>query len=250
MSRWPDHIAGHTSHARRGGIRNAFRYGVDYVLIYPHSDTGPLLFSRNRFNLASVHDRNHGGAPSEGRGAAWAEEVFAGAGLDLAGTRILLLTQPGFFGWVFNPVSFWLAQEGAQLRAVIAEVNNTFGDRHSYLCHQPGFAPITPQDEVKARKIFHVSPFQDTAGSYRFRFAVTPERIAIRIAHENGEEGVIATLTGVRQPLSNASLIKAALRRPAGALRTFALIHWQALKLKLKGAKWRDRPVPPEQEVS
>ena len=80
---WPDHIAGHTSHARRGGIRNAFRYGVDYVLIDPLSEARPGLFSRNGFNLSSVNDRNHGGAPGAGRGLPWAQEVFAGAGLEL-----------------------------------------------------------------------------------------------------------------------------------------------------------------------
>ncbi|MDE4173394.1 DUF1365 domain-containing protein [Phaeobacter sp. PT47_59] len=247
---WPDHIAGHTTHARRGSIRNAFRYGVDYVLIDPESDAGPGLFSRNRFNLASVDDRNHGGPVGAGRGLPWAQEVFARAGLNLEGLRILLLTQPSFLWYTFNPVSFWLAMEGEDLRAVIAEVSNTFGDRHSYLCHRDGFAPISGPDEITARKIFHVSPFQKIAGEYRFHFDIRTDRIAIRIALEDGADGVIATLAGRRQPLSNASLLRASLRRPLGAFRTIALIHWQALKLKLKGAPYRRRPLPPKQEVS
>lgn len=247
---WPDHIAGHTTHARRGGIRNAFRYGVDYVLIDPEAEAVPFLFSRNGFNLASVDDRNHGGPVGAGRGLPWARDVLANAGLDPDRVKILLLTQPRFLWYSFNPVSFWLAMEGGHLRAVIAEVSNTFGDRHSYLCHREGFAPISGTDEITARKIFHVSPFQRISGDYRFHFDIRPDRIAIRIALEDGEDGVIATLAGPRQPLSNRSLLRASLRRPFGAFRTIALIHWQALKLKLKGAPYRRRPLPPKQEVS
>lgn len=250
MSQWPDHIAGLTTHARHGQISNAFRYGVDYVLIDPRSSHGPLLFSRNRFNLASVRDRNHGGRPGKGSGVAWAESVFANAGLSLEGTTIRLLTQPGYLGHVFNPVSFWLAFRGDRLHAVIAEVNNTFGDRHSYLCHKPDFTAIAASDRLVAQKVFHVSPFQEIAGDYRFNFDITPHRIAIRIDHRNGKEGVIATLTGPRRPLTNRALLVASLRRPAGTMRTVALIYWQALKLKLKGATYRPRPTPPEHEIS
>jgi uncharacterized protein len=245
---WPQHVRGSTTHARRGQISNAFTYGVDYLLIDPVSDQGPALFSRNRWNLTSVRDRDHGGERGRGRGLPWAQEVFAGAGLRDA--RILLLTQPGFLGYIFNPVSFWLAYRGEDLCAVIAEVNNTFGDRHSYLCHLPGFAPITASARMTAQKVFHVSPFQDVAGEYEFAFDIGAARLAIRILHRNGDKGVIATLTGARERLTNRSILGACLRRPLGALRTITLIHWQALKLKLKGAVFRPRPTPPKHEVS
>ncbi|WP_293575192.1 DUF1365 domain-containing protein [Phaeobacter sp.] len=250
MTHWPDHIAGTTFHARHGEISNSFRYGVDYVLIDPRVSHGPMLFSRNRFNLAAVHDRNHGGPRDDGQGLPWAEQTFAAAGLSMEGVTVRLLTQPSFLGYVFNPVSFWLAFRGTVLHAVIAEVNNTFGDRHSYLCHKPDFTAIAPSDTLQAQKIFHVSPFQDIAGSYQFNFDITPRKIAIRIDHRNGDQGVIATLAGQRAPLSNRSLLAACLRRPAGTLRTIALIYWQALKLKIKGASYRPRPTPPEHEVS
>ncbi|UWR59884.1 DUF1365 domain-containing protein [Phaeobacter inhibens] len=250
MTQWPDHIAGQTTHARYGAIANSFRYGVDYVLIDPRAENGPLLFSRNRFNLLAVHDRNHGGAPRRGAGLPWAEQVFADAGLKMDGITIRLLTQPSYLGHIFNPVSFWLAFRGTALHAVIAEVSNTFGDRHSYVCHKPEFTAIAPSDKLQAKKIFHVSPFQQIAGDYWFNFDIGPRRIAIRIDHKNGDQGVIATLTGARQPLSNTAVLGASLRRPAGTLRTVALIYWQALKLKLKGASYRPRPTPPEHEVS
>lgn len=246
----PAFLRGSTSHTRLGGIRHGFSYAVDYVLIDPADHDGPALFSRNRFNLASVHDRNHGGLVGKGRGADWAREVFATAGLDKRRYDLRLLTQPAFLGYVFNPVSFWLALDGDTLRAVIAEVNNTFGDRHSYLCHRPGFQPIRAGDQLTAAKVFHVSPFQEIAGEYRFNFAVTPTRVAIRIEHSNGAEGVLATFTGRPEPLTNRALLFSLLARPFGAARTIALIYWQALRLKLKGAPYHRRPLPPSQEVS
>lgn len=249
MTDWPEHIAGSTTHARRGGIGNAFTYGVDYVLIDPRVKAGPALFSRNRFNLTAVHDKNHGGPNKNGRGLDWAQDVFDAAGVPKT-CKIKLLTQPSFVGYIFNPVSFWLAVDGVDLRAVIAEVNNPWGDRHSYLCHLPEFAPITARDSMHAKKLMHVSPFQDVAGDYQFNFDVTADKIAIRIGFKNGTDGVIATLTGRRRPLSNLSILRALLRRPTGALRTITLIHWQALRLKLKGAHYRARPAPPEHEVS
>ncbi|MBE1284373.1 MAG: DUF1365 family protein [Rhodobacteraceae bacterium] len=251
MSLPPEHIAGFTTHARRGNLRNAFRYGVDYLLIDPTQSRGPALFSRNRRNLMSVRDRDHGGRVGQGRGLQWAREVFETAGLEITGDRrILLLTQPNFFGYTFNPVSFWLVIEGEDLLAAIAEVTNTMRDRHSYLCHLPGFRPITKTTPLRSAKIFHVSPFQQIDGGYQFNFDIRPDRIAIRILHENGDQGVIATLWGDRKPLTNGSILRAAIRRPLGAFRTVALIYWQAVKLKLKGAPFKPRPEPPEQEVS
>lgn len=248
---WPEHLAGHTTHVRKGAVGHGFRYGVDYVLIDPDSRAGPMLFSRNAWNLTSVHDRNHGGPPKAGQGVVWARKVFSERGLGADATlRVLLLTQPGFLGYVFNPVSFWLALRGDDLVAVIAEVNNTFGDRHSYFCARAAFAPIRPTDRIAASKVFHVSPFQDVAGTYCFAFDLRADRIAIRIAYRNGDETLYATLSGARTALSNRAILAACLRRPAGAVRTIALIHWQALRLALKRAAFRPRPLPPSHEVT
>lgn len=247
----PQHLPATTTHARRGAIDNVFRYDVDFVLLDPESRSGPLLFSRNRWNLASVHDRSHGGPLRQGRGAGWARAVLAEAGFSMDGGRqLLLLTQPRFLGMVFNPVSFWLAFEGDDLRAVIAEVSTPFGDRHSYLCRRPGFAPITRETPITAPKRLHVSPFQQVAGAYDFSFHVSDDRVAIRILHRNGAEGVVATLAGSRRPLTNRAILTASLRRPLGAVRTLSLIYWQALVLKLKGARYRTRPEPPAEEVT
>ncbi|WP_439103138.1 DUF1365 domain-containing protein [Celeribacter marinus] len=248
MSAYPDHIAGQTVHARRGSIANAFRYGVDYVLIDPDSTRGPRLFSRNRFNLASVHDRDHGGPVKHGRGTVWAREIFAAEGLD--DLRLELLTQPRFMGYVFNPVSFWLGWRGPDLIAVIAEVSTPFGDRHSYLCTAPNRAAITKDIRITATKHLHVSPFQTVEGLYHFNFDIRPDKIAVRILHENGAEGVIATLSGPRKPLTNVGILRGYARRPLGAFRTIVLIHWQALILKLKGAVYRRQPPAPATDLT
>ena len=250
MSR-PLHLRGLTTHARRGALKHAFSYGVDFVLVDPDETAGPLLFSRKGFNLATLRDRDHGGRRGAGRGSAWAREMLAAAGLpEGPNSRLRLLAQPRILGAGFNPVSFWLRFEGAGLVAVIAEVNNTFGDRHSYLCHLPDFAAITPEDRIVARKIFHVSPFQEVAGAYTFAFALDDDRVSIRIVHANGAEGVVATLTGALSPLTSRAVLSTAFRRPLSPVRTIALIYWHALQLKLKGALYRDRPEPPLEELS
>lgn len=247
-----DHIAGHTWHGRKGAVENAFRYGVDYVLLEPDrsEQDAPAVFSRNRGNLVSLWDRDHGGAPGQGRGTTWVREVLAAH--DLPGVeRIELLTQPRVLGHVFNPVSFWFCRDGAgALRVVIAEVTNTFGDRHCYLCHRDDLAAITAHDRLRARKVLHVSPFQPVEGGYEFRFDIRPDRIGIWIDFTGGNGGVIATLVGPRKPLRGAGLLGAILRRPFGSRRVLALIHWQALRLWWKGARYRSRPAPPVDEVS
>ncbi len=243
-----EHIAGRTWHGRKGAIGNAFAYGIDYVLVDAEdpAPAAPWLFSRNRANLAALRDRDHGGPPGRGRGAAWVREALDERGLSHLAQRVELLAQPRVLGHVFNPVSFWLIRDRAgALRAVIAEVTNTFGDRHAYLCHRDDLGPIGAADTLRARKCFHVSPFQRIAGGYAFRFDIRPDRIAIRIDLADGADGLVATLAGPRRPLTARALAGAALRRPLGSRRVLALIHWQALKLWWKGARYLGRPAPP-----
>jgi uncharacterized protein len=242
-------IRAETFHGRKGPVQNAFRYSVDYLLLDPGAANGPRLFSRNRANLMSLHDADHGGAPGQGRGAPWARDILAQH--RLPADRLLLLAQPRLLGHVFNPVSFWLAYDHlGHLRAVIAEVSNTYGDRHSYLCHRQDRAPITREDTISAQKIFHVSPFQPVAGTYAFRFDIRPDRIGIWIDYTTSGGGLFTNLIGPRTPLTNAGILASALRRPFGSRRVLALIHWQALKLWLKRARFNHRPTPPAEDVS
>ncbi|KMW60193.1 hypothetical protein AIOL_000346 [Candidatus Rhodobacter oscarellae] len=252
MSNRVDHIRGETHHARHGAVENAFRYRVDYLCLDLEAGAGmrPAILRRNRRGLLSLWDSDHGGAPGKGRGAAWVRQVLGDHGLHLHG-RILLVAQPRVLGHVFNPVSFWLCHdEAGALRVVIAEVSNTYGDRHSYFCHRDDLAPITAADTLTARKIFHVSPFQPVEGEYSFRFDIREDRLGIWIDFRSGNGGVYATLTGKRAPATTWGLIAACLRRPFGSRRVLGLIHWQALKLWWKGAAFRNRPEPPAQEIT
>ncbi|SEP56129.1 hypothetical protein SAMN05428995_10165 [Loktanella sp. DSM 29012] len=245
------HIPGQTYHGRKGAVKNAFRYSIDYVMCDAEADvTGPGLFGRNRRGLMSLWDADHGGVVQQGSGAAWVRQTLAAAALDGI-TDISLLAQPRVLGHVFNPVSFWLCFDaGGVLRVVIAEVGNTFGDRHCYLCHHDDLAPITGRDALHARKVFHVSPFQPIAGDYTFYFDITADAVDIRIDYGRDAGGLIATLQGPRQPLTNRGILAAALRRPFGSRRVLALIHWQALKLWWKGATFRPWTPPPEDDVT
>jgi len=246
-----DHIEGLTYHGRKGSVKNAFRYSVDYVLLDAEADvSGPRLFSRNGRNVAALHDSDHGGAPKNGRGAEWMRDVLEQHQINGV-ERLMLLAQPRMWGHVFNPVSFWLGySEADDLIVVLAEVSNTYGDRHSYLCHHADLSPILPTDRLTATKIFHVSPFQPVEGGYEFRFDLSAERIGIWIDYSQANGGLVATLTGGRTPLTNRTILKTALRRPFGSRRVLGLIHWQALKLWWKSAVYRARPAPPDQEVS
>lgn len=248
-----EHIDGLTFHGRKGALENAFKYSIDYVLLdAERENTAPFLFSRNRSGLVSLHDKDHGGAPGTGEGSSWVRRVLADASLDRFPIgRIELLAQPRIFGHVFNPVSFWLIRDNTGvLRVVIPEVTNTYGDRHSYLCHHDDLRPIARDETLHARKIFYVSPFQPVEGGYTFRFDITDERIGVWIDYQTGNGGLLATLTGRRAPLTNGRILKALVRRPLGSRRVLGLIHWQALKLWWKGAAFRTRPEPPAEEVS
>lgn len=244
-----EHIQAVTTHARRGVLKNAFRYNVDFILT-SQEVRGPLLLSHNRFNLWSVQDRHHGGSRGQGLGAEWFRELLSEKGFPVGNAQLLLLAQPCFLWFQYNPVSFWIALVDGRPRAFVAEVDNTFGHRHCYFCAHKDFREITFNHPVHAEKIMHVSPFQQVAGEYAFNFDLTDERINILISFRNGAEGVIATLAGMRRPASNLSLLKAAVFRPASGLRTLLLIHLQALKLWRKQAPFFPKPPPPERLVS
>lgn len=245
---WPQHIAAKTVHVRKGDRPRRFTYSVDYVLLDPRAQNGPRLFSRNRFNLLSVFDSDHGGPRGDGVGVTWAEGVFAEHGL--TDVKVLLLTQPRFLGTGFNPVSFWLAFRAGDLMGVISEVNNTFGDRHSYVCIPEDGTPIQPESTMSAQKLMHVSPFQEIKGSYSFNFNILEDAINIVIDLKQPGAGVLATLDGERRTLTSRRILAMLVKRPLGSVRTVILIYWQALLLKFRGETYLRRPAPPEREVS
>lgn len=247
-------LTGTVSHKRHWPRENAFQYGVYYLS--PFLDALPAfdglrLLSRNRFNLFSLNDRDHG-ARDRTRMKDWARDILARFDIAAADGDICLVTLPRVLGHVFNPVSFWfcLDRNGA-LRAVISEVNNTFNDTHAYVSFHDDFRVIGRDDILQARKVFHVSPFMDVTGHYTFRFSYANDKIGVWINHYEGERLMLSTaLTGKRGILSDKRLLKCFFAYPLVTFKVIGLIHWQAVLLLLKGMKYRPRPQPPQEGIS
>ena len=235
---------GQVRHTRLRPARNAFVYPTWFLMLPMRSmraGAGAAL-PRNRFGLASFHDADHGdGGPDA---LAWLEALLAREGVDAADGEVWLHTYPRLLGYVFKPVSFWYCHRtDGTLAAVVAEVNNTFGERHCYLLSGPELAFGR---ELCARKVFHVSPFCDVAGGYRFRFMRTADRTVARIDHDDVDGPLLQTsVSGVLEPLSAARLRGVVLGMPLMTFGVMARIHWQALKLFAKRVPFFHKPEPP-----
>jgi DUF1365 family protein len=230
------------------------RHGFDYpafFLCFPVCEKAALksrLFSVNRFNLFSYHDADHGDG---GDGEAWARNLLHRHGVQADG-GIWLHTLPRMLGFVFNPVSFWLCHDShKELRAVIAEVNNTFGERHCYLLEAADGAAIRADSVLRTQKVFHVSPFFAVEGEYRFRILFTPERRTVCIDYyRDGVLTLKTAVSGQAQPLDDRSLLRLFLSLGWSTLLVVLRIHWQALRLWLKGMTFHKKPLPPHEETS
>ena len=235
-------------HARHRPRRNAFRYSAVYLALPTtqlRKSRPSALLSIDRTNLFGLRTSDYGDrrTPPDD----WIKSILIDWKIAEADGEIVLITMPRVFGFVFNPVSFWLCFDRSNgLRAVLAEVNNTFGERHSYLCFHDDHRPIAASDSLQTRKVFHVSPFNDVKGEYRFRFSYAPERVAIAIDLFDDEGLLLSTAIGGRlQPLTTWKLLRALLINPALPFKVVGLIHYQALKLWLKKLDLFHKPAPP-----
>lgn len=247
-------VMARVTHARPRPKQNRFVYGV-YNFALPLSrlaDVEQAGLAHERFGLMSFYAQDHGARVKGGDLDAWVRDILARFGVTAADGEIVLMAMPRVLGYVFNPVSFWfcLDRDGG-LRAVLAEVNNTFGDRHSYLCAHADQRVITADDLLQSDKVFHVSPFMQTAGGYTFRFAFKPDKIGVWIDYADADGMLLTTaITGNRIAMTRAALWRAFLTTPLLTLKVIALIHWQAVKLFFKGVRYVPRPQPPEHEVT
>lgn len=237
---------GQVRHQRLRPAGNAFAYPT-YFLLLPLRQmrahgSGPL--ARNRAGWLSFFDRDHGDGRSDS--LAWLDELLASQGIAAPG-EVWLHTYPRVLGYTFKPVSFWYAHdEAGALRAIVVEVNNTFGERHCYLLDAPRYG-----QELLARKVFHVSPFCRVEGSYRFRFMFGQRegqpRTVARIDYDDAQGPLLQTsVSGALEPVTPQSLRRALWGHPAMTLGVMARIHWQALRLWLKRVPFFSKPQPPE----
>ena len=204
-----------------------------------------------RPRLFRFDPRDHG--PRDGTALRpWAEQVLGSRGIELAGGRIRLLCFPRVLGYGFNPLSLWYCEHAdGRLRAVIAEVSNTFGQHHCYLLHDDG-RPIDWPLRAEKLKCFYVSPLMDMQGGYRFRLSEPGDKLAVLIRQfdEHGRLKLVATQTGTGEPLTDAALWRAFRQMPVMTYKVMFAIHWQALKIWLAGARFFTRPELPKQEVT
>lgn len=253
----PELCTGTVMHARFAARQSPTAHGFVYPLFFlalPLSqlqDAGNRWFGIERARPLSLRYRDHGardGSPL----LPWIRRLLAAEGIATADGEVVLQAFPRVFGFVFNPVSFWFCHDrSGALRAVLAEVRNTFGDRHNYLVAHADQRPITAADTLTARKIFHVSPFFPVAGEYRFRFDIGAQRRRVELDYWLDGERVLATaLEGRTQPLAASPLRRALLRQPLLTLAVVWRIHWQALRLWSKRAVFHSRPQPPLQETT
>lgn len=245
---------GTVMHARHAQAENHFTYPIAFLrlpLSRLHALAVPLL-GIDRRNVFSIRSADHGardGSPL----LAWIRALLARH--DLAAVtqgEVVLQTMPRILGFVFNPVSFWFCHDAnGVLRVVLAEVNNTFGEHHNYLVHHDDLRPIGRNEELVARKVFHVSPFFPVRGEYRFRFDAGPELCSVGIDYFDGEHRQLSTrVSGQPRALTAAAMGRWLFRHPLMNIGVLFRIHWQALRLALKRVSFFRKPVPPLEETT
>jgi len=243
---------GEVMHHRVRPARNRFTYPVFFVRMRVADLDAAGPYSRlDRFGLIGFHRADHG--PRDGSALLpWIRATLDAAGLQEVDGDIWLQAFPRVLGYVFNPVSFWLCHDrDGRLRAVVSEVNNTFGDHHNYLVARDDGAPLEAGDVIAARKVFHVSPFCTVVGAYRFQFDAGVEKSRIRIDYDDGDGKLLLTsISGRGEPLTRGALSRCFFAYPWMTLGVIARIHWQALKLWWKGVPFHSRPLPPARETT
>jgi DUF1365 family protein len=249
---------GETWHRRFRPVQHFLRYRLFMLLLdldeLPGLDRRLRHFGYNRSRLISFRDRDHlDGSTTPLR--AQVEGHLRRAGLPCGGP-IRVLCMPRVLGQVFNPLTVYYCYPPGVAKAPMAilyEVNNTFGQRHAYLLRADA------SDDKRIRnacdKRFYVSPFMDMALGYRFRLrppsegAGDPLSVEIDVDDTDGRI-LAAAFLAKRQPLTDATLIRAVLSHPLLMLKVVGAIHWEAVKLWLKGLRLKPRPPTPAEPVT
>jgi DUF1365 family protein len=259
---------GQVRHTRLRPRHHAFSYPTFFLMLPMRSLAAqPGALPVNRRGAISFHDADHGDGrgPQQGGALAWLDELLHSEGVDDATGQVWLHCYPRVLGYTFKPVSFWYCHRGdGTLRAIVVEVNNTFGERHCYLLDHPRYGT-----EMQARKVFHVSPFCQVNGGYRFRFmstcgasaaqaaplsddALAPVgRTVVRIDYDDDNGPLLQTsVSGALHPVTAHTLRQALWGYPAMTLALIGRIHWHALRLWLKRVRFHSKPAAPASIVT
>ena len=240
-------LKGKVMHARTLPKANRFEYNNLYFYL-PLGFVGKLkgrFFSFNRFNLFSFFDYDHW-ILNQSSCLSQIQTIFAKNHI-VNIKNIILISHPRILGYAFNPASFWLGfDEEENLIAAVVEVRNTFKQKHSYLLFNQNFEPIHSNQWLGAQKEFHVSPFFENKGNYKFRFVTKENQLDFYINYYTENQLQLATsFKCTYHKLSDKNLILSLLKMPFLMFKTIFLIHLQAFKLWVfKGAKYH--PLPPK----
>jgi DUF1365 family protein len=237
-------------HQRTRPVAHRLRYRISTLLLdldeLPALARRLRLFAHNRAGVVAFHERDHGGG---GGLRDWVEAQMRAAGMAPDGGPIRVLAMPRVLGHAFNPLSvFFCHRRDGTLAATLYEVNNTFGERHSYL--------IAVGDDVSplrqsCDKAFYVSPFLPMRMTYRFRVTPPGPKVSVGVfGHDADGLLIAATLAGRRRALTDAALLGGVLRTQLLGARVLAGIHWEAFKLWRKGLRIQHRPPPPPHPVT
>ena len=208
-----------------------------------------LRLLRRRFGPITLRTADHG--DRSGRPLRLQIEThLAAAGIDIAGGPIRLLTMPRILGYGFNPISvFFCHTPDGALAALLYEVTNTFHERHSYLVAVPENQTGPVRQTVEKR--FFVSPFMDRDLTYDFTVRPPGEAVSVVVAVRRGDTPILtASFAGLRRPLTDGQLLRAFVNHPLLTWKVTWGIHWEALMMMLKGARYRVRGAPPGQQVT
>ncbi len=258
---------GQVAHERLSPKRHAFEHASFFLMLPMRemSARGIQSLALNRFSPLSFYDEDHGDArgPVAGGALGWFDELMRQEGIGPVDGEVWLHCFPRVWGYAFKPVSFWYGHSLAgELVVVLAEVNNTFGERHFYVLKNPSYGKT-----MAAQKVFHVSPFCEVSGHYEFRFMTSPAPTAwrdlakapggmhaktiARIEYHDRDGLLLKTrVSGEIEPLSRASARHALWHYPMMTLGVMLLIHWHALRLWLKRVSFFRKPSPPATAVS
>ncbi|HZV74004.1 MAG TPA: DUF1365 domain-containing protein [Conexibacter sp.] len=242
---------GVVTHRRRTPVEHAFRMRLFLMYLdlgeLPHLFDGHPLWSARRPALARFRRDDFLGDPLIPLDAAVRDLVEERLGFRPAGP-VRMLAHLRYLGHCFNPVAFYwcFAQDGERVEAVVAEVTSTpWGERHAYVAAGPGNAEHVL--ESRHEKALHVSPFMAMGMEYRWRVATPGERLAVTIESRDADGRLVfdAHLALRRRTITRAALTRVLARHPAMTLRVLGGIYGQALRLRLKGARWHARPAVP-----